>query len=83
MGNVKQGDWQCILIYFCFIILLGIGLVYAEQNIEQYYHPSQTVRTFLILIYIAFAFFWNGTKLLGDDEKSHFFDHDEDIPSTK
>lgn len=82
MGNVKQGNWKSILIYFCFIILLGIGPVYAEQKIiEKYYHPSQIVRTFLILIYIAFAFFWDGTTLICHDEKNLFIDHDEGIPN--
>lgn len=80
MGNVKQGNWSGILIYFSAIILLGIGLVFAERKlIEQFYHPSQTMCTFALLIYTAFAFFWNGTKLFGDKEKNHFFDHDEGI----
>ena len=70
MGNVKHGRWQGILTYFLAIIILGIGLIYAELRfIEPHYHPSQTVRTFLILIYIAFAFFWNGTSLLDSEVK--------------
>jgi hypothetical protein len=71
MGNVKHGQWQGIIIYFSAITLLGIGLLFVEQNlIIQYYEPSRTVRTFLILIYIAFAFFWNGTGLLSSEVKN-------------
>lgn len=78
MGNLKQGKWQSILIYFFGIFLLGFTLLYAEQNlIRPYYQISQTMRTFVILIFIAFAFFWDGTKLLGRDKKNHFIDHDE------
>ena len=78
MGNVKQGKWQSILIYFFGIFLLGFALFYVEQNlIRPYYQLSQTMRTFVILIYIAFAFFWDGTKLLGSDKKSRFIDHDK------
>lgn len=76
MGNVKQGNWQGILIYFSTIILFGLILMLAEQRIiEQYYHPAQSVRTFVVLIYIAFAFFWNGTRLLDSEEKKRIFDN--------
>ena len=62
MGNVKLGDWRGSLIYFASILLIGIGLVYLEQRfIEPIYHPTQTVRTFALLVYITFAFFWNGS----------------------
>ena len=81
MGNVKQGNWPGILIYFFVVILLGSVLIFVERNfIEQFYRPSQTACTFALLIYIAFAFFWNGTKIFGYEGKNHFFDHDEVSP---
>lgn len=74
MGNVKQGNWQCILIYFSSMILLGIGLFYTEQKIiEPYFHPSQTLQIFLILVYVAFVFFWNGSNLFSLEERNPFF----------
>ena len=79
MGNVKHGHWQGIIIYFSAITLLGIGLLFAEQNlIKQYYEASRTVRTFVILIYIAFAFFWNGTSLLGSEVKNRILTRKRD-----
>lgn len=71
MGNVKQNNKRGILIYFLAIVLLGIALFFVEKLlIEQYFHPSQTVRTFAVLIYITFAFFWDGTILLDSKEKN-------------
>ena len=71
MGNVKQNNKRGILIYFLAVVLLGLGLFFAEQIlVEQYFHPSQTVRTFAVLIYITFAFFWDGTILLDSKEKN-------------
>jgi len=84
MGNVKQGNLQGIMIYFSMIILLGIVLIFAERKfLEQFYNPSQTLCTFSILVYIAFVFFWNGTKLFGIEEKNGFFENDKGIPAEK
>jgi hypothetical protein len=70
MGNVKQNNKPGIIIYFSAIILLGIALYFAEQRfIEHYFQPSQTLRTFAVLMYIAFAFFWDGTGFLSSAEK--------------
>ena len=81
IGNVKHGKWQGTLTYFSAIILLGVGLLFAEQRfIEPYYNPTQTVRTFAVLMYIAFAFFWNGTNLLGSETRKRIFSQDEDSP---
>ena len=74
MGNLKRGKWYSILIYFSAIILLAIGLLFAERRfIEPYFHPSQTVKTFAVLLYVTFVFFWNGTIFLDSDQKSRIF----------
>jgi hypothetical protein len=79
MGNVKQNNKPGIIIYFSAIILLGFGLYSAEQRIiEQYFQPSQTLRTFAVLIYIAFAFFWDGTWIIGSNERNYFNDKNGD-----
>ena len=71
MGNVKRNNKPGIIIYFSAIILLGFALYSAEQRfIEQYFQPSQTLRTFGVLMYIAFAFFWDGTRFLSSAEKN-------------
>jgi len=73
MGNVKHGDWLGILLYFSVILLIGLVFVLVERRfISQYYQFSQTVRTFLILIYITFAIFWDGSSFLGEQEQSEY-----------
>lgn len=70
MGNVKQGNWPGILIYFSVMVLLGAALIYAEQQfIEPIYQIPQTGCTFTLLLYIAFTFFWNGTNFLTSEDK--------------
>jgi len=74
MGNVKQNNMSGILIYFLFIVLLGVGFFFAEQRLlEQYFHPSQTMRTFAVLMYIAFAFFWDGSVFISNEKNNNFF----------
>jgi hypothetical protein len=70
MGNVKQGNWPGILIYFSVMILLGAALIYAERKfIEPLYQLPQSGCTFALLLYIAFTFFWNGTNLLTSEDQ--------------
>lgn len=77
MGNVKQNNKPGIIIYFSVIILLGFVLYSAEHRfIEQYLQPSQTLRTFAVLMYIAFAFFWDGTRIFGSKEANFFNEED-------
>lgn len=79
MGNVKQGNWTGIFVYFSFMILLGSGLVFIEQKIiEPIYDVSTRLCALGILMYLLFTFFWNGTKLFGEEEKNHLFDQDEE-----
>jgi uncharacterized membrane protein SirB2 len=80
-GNIKLGNWQGTLIYFSTILLVGVGLWFLEQRLlEPYFNPSQTMRTFAVLIYIAFAFFWNGTRLLDSEHKKWIFNQDDNNP---
>lgn len=75
MGNFKQGYWQGALIYFGTITSLGIGLIYLEMRfIEPLFNPSQTFQTFAVLVYIAFALFWDGSGLLGLKLKDRVYD---------
>lgn len=79
MGNVKQGNWTGTLVYFSFMILVGAALVFVEQKIiEPIYDVSNHQCTLGILLYLSFTFFWNGTRLLGQEEKNHIFDQDEE-----
>lgn len=81
---MKQDNRLGILIYFSVIILLGVGLFFAEHTLfEQYFHPSQTVRTFAILMYITFAFFWDGSILLDSKEKNRIFTINGDVIAEK
>ena len=82
MGNVKQGNWQGILVYFLTKILLGAALAYGERKlIEPVYQLPQTGCTFSVLLYVAFTIFWNGTSLLGLDNKNSLFDEQNEISS--
>ena len=82
MGNVKQNNKPGIIIYFIAIVLLGVGLFFAEKGfVEQYFQPSQTVRTFAVLMYITFAFFWDGTGFLSSSEKKSFSSKKNNIPT--
>lgn len=82
MGNVKQNNKPGIIIYFLAIVLLGVGLFFAEKElIEQYFQPSQTMRTFAVLMYITFAFFWDGTGFLSSSEKKTYSSKKNNIPT--
>jgi hypothetical protein len=79
MGNVKQGNWTGTLVYFSFMILLGAALVIVEQKIiEPIYDVSNHQCILGILLYLSFTFFWNGTRLLGKEEKNHIFDQSDE-----
>jgi hypothetical protein len=84
MGNVKHGDWIGILLYCSVILLIGLFLFLVERRfISQYYQVSQTVRTFLILIYTAFAIFWDGSSLLGEQRRGSFQQTNGSLSSEK
>jgi len=75
MGNLKQNNKPGIIIYSSAIVFLGIGLFFVEQTlIERYFQISQTARTFIVLMYIAFVLFWNGSRFLGEKENRFFND---------
>jgi ABC-type polysaccharide/polyol phosphate export permease len=79
MGNVKEGDWKSILLYFSFMLLLGVGLFQLFSIIfESYYPLSQTMRTFLILVYLAVVFFWDGSSLVKQYKTGSDYFHKQD-----
>lgn len=79
MGNVKQGNWSGILVYFSFMFLFGAALIFLERKLlEPIYQVSQHQCTFAVLLYLSFTFFWDGTKLLGHKENNHIFNQDEE-----
>lgn len=78
MGNFKQGDWKSTLVYFGFLFLAGSGAYYlAREFIGPYYQISMTARTFVILIFILGALFWDGTRWIRDEEEDNFFLHQD------
>jgi hypothetical protein len=83
MGNVKQGNWLGILIYFSVMILLGAALLFAEQRlVEPVYHLPQIECTFALLIYTTFIFFWDGTNLFHLEERKAVFNNSPGNPSS-
>lgn len=77
MGNVKENNKPGMLIYSLAVVLIGLGLVYAERTIiELYFQPSQTLCTFAILSYLTFAFFWNGSRYIHNRDNNHFSEED-------
>ena len=84
MGNVKHGDWLVILLYFSVVLIIGLALFLFEQRLSsQYYQFSQTVRTFLILIYITIAIFWDGSSFLGEQSRSRYQQTNGGLPGDK
>lgn len=84
MANVKQGYWPGILLYFSVMILLGVGLIFVERIfIEPIYHIPQSGRAFVLLMFLAFTFFWDGTHLLNYEEKDQLVNHGEGVSATK
>lgn len=78
MGNVKQGHWPGILLYFSVMIMLGAALIFVERKIiEPIYQLPQSGRTFAVLVFIAFIFFWDGNQLLGNEKEKETFNLDE------
>ena len=66
MGNVKHGNWKSILVYFSFMLVLGLCLYYLIHDIiSPRTHIQPISITFLVLIYLVVTFFWDGSFLLG------------------
>lgn len=84
MGNVKHGDWLGILLYFSSVLIIGLALFLFERRlISHYYQFSQTVRTFLVLIYITITIFWDGSSFLGEQSRSSYQQTKGSLPGDK